>query len=112
MCCSQHRLYGAAILTYSDPDSHGNTITLIVAIFEKSVTCEVKEDKGETGVGKLLLLTFTSYFLFSSCLQVLITLLFVELKGNYFNFHFMLKRTVFTHKKRKLLGRVEFIFIF
>lgn len=54
MLCSANVQYGAAILTYDDPDNAGNTITLIVVIFKRtnSVTCEVKEPTGEKGPGK------------------------------------------------------------
>ena len=53
MLCSAHVKYGAAILTYDDPEKSGYKITLILAIFKNTgVTCEVKDPDGEKGVGE------------------------------------------------------------
>ena len=49
--CVQHVKVGIAKLEYDDPDITGNTVTLILLIFENTAECSVNEKSGTNDVG-------------------------------------------------------------
>ena len=54
MLCREHTLFGSSKLVFEDPEIPGNTITMVLAVFQETSNCVVNEETGSKGQGKFL----------------------------------------------------------
>ena len=54
MLCKEHTSFGSSKLVIDDPEKLGNKITMILAVFRETSKCEVAEETGTQGPGKVL----------------------------------------------------------